>query len=182
MSTLHPPAAFIEALESLRSLRLPAAVTVSEIEAPDHLAPYAAAMRFRVAGLEPIRSASAFLVVLHDPAPQPGWDGTFRLIAHLHAEVEQEMVADPLLGQVAWSWLHSALQRAGAGYHAAAGTTTAVRSQSFGELALRGEEAQVELRASWTPRTAQLTPHAEAVAQLLAFIAGLADPAEALGA
>nr|WP_265087409.1 DUF3000 domain-containing protein [Nanchangia anserum] len=157
-------------------------MSVEEIEAPAHLAPYSAAMRFDSADSQALRPASAFLVVLHHPAYQAGWNGTMRLVAHVHAEVEPEMVADPCLGQVAWQWLHSALNRAGAGYHSAAGTSTAVHSQSFGDLRLRGEQTEIELRASWTPNTSELTPHAHAIAQLLAFLAGIADPAEALGA
>lgn len=182
MSTLPAPAAFIEALESLRTISLPPAVTCDEVEAPPNMAPYAAAIRFAVTGLRSYRPASGFLVILCDPATQPGWKGTFRLIAHVHADVEPEMVADPCVGQVAWQWLHSALERAGAGYHSAAGTTTAVHSRSFGDLRQRGEETQLEVRASWSPNTSELTPHAEAVASLLAFVAGVADPTEALGA
>ncbi len=178
----EPPAAFVEALTSLRTLDLPPGVSVEEIEAPTTLAPYAAAIRFTVDTPATSQPVHALLVVLHDPATQPGWMGTFRLIVHMHATIEEEDINDPLFDQVAWSWLHSALQKSGAGYHSTAGTTTAIRSQSFGDLRLRGEEKQLELRASWTPNTTDLKPHAQAIAQLLAFVAGIVDPAEALGA
>lgn len=174
MTVATAPAAFLEALESLRPLRLPSTINVDEVEAPANIAPFSAAMRFSIAA-EFANPASAFLVVLYDPASQPGWQGPFRLVAHIHGAVEEDLVTDPLAGQVAWSWLHSALFDAGAGYRAVAGTATRVQSQSFGDLAVRGSRSELEVRASWSPVTADLLPHAHAVAHLLAFIAGLTE-------
>ena len=48
-------------------------------------------------------------MLLYDPDGQEGWDGVFRLVAYIRAEVEPEIAADPLLGEVGWSWLSEAL-------------------------------------------------------------------------
>ena len=52
---------------------------------------------------------SGRFVLLYDPAGQDGWAGPFRVIAYLRAELEPEIAADPLIGQVGWSWLTEAL-------------------------------------------------------------------------
>jgi hypothetical protein len=91
------------------------------------------------------------LVLLYDPDGQQGWDGYFRLVAYVRADVEPEMAADPLLGEVGWSWLSEALDMHVPGYAVPSGTVTRVITEGFGakrdELPLTG----FELRASWSP-------------------------------
>jgi hypothetical protein len=91
------------------------------------------------------------LVLLYDPDGQEGWDGVFRLVAYIRAEVEPEIAADPLLGEVGWSWLCEALDTHVPGYAVPSGTVTRVITEGFGakrdELPLTG----FELRASWSP-------------------------------
>jgi Protein of unknown function (DUF3000) len=91
------------------------------------------------------------LVLLFDPDGQEGWDGVFRLVAYVRAEIEPEMAADPLLGEVGWSWLCEALDAHVPGYAVPSGTVTRVITEGFGakqdELPLTG----FELRASWSP-------------------------------
>ena len=55
-------------------------------------------------------------MLLYDPDGQQGWDGFFRLVAYVRADVEPEMAADPLLGEVGWSWLSEALDMHVPGY------------------------------------------------------------------
>ena len=61
------------------------------------------------------------------------------------------MAADPLLGEVGWSWLSEALDAHVPGYAVPSGTVTRVITEGFGakrdELPLTG----FELRASWSP-------------------------------
>ena len=90
-------------------------------------------------------------VLLYDPAGQTGWDGPFRIIAYVRADLEPEIAADPLIGQVGWSWLTEALDARAAGYRQTSGTVTRVVTEGFG--AKQGEPMATgfELRASWSP-------------------------------
>jgi hypothetical protein len=121
-----------------------------DVPAPKRLAPYATAMAATVRRGE-ADVAWGRLVLLYDPDGQQGWDGSFRLVAYVRADVEPEMAADPLLGQVGWSWLSEALDARVPGYAAPSGTVTRVITEGFGakqdEVPLTG----FELRASWSP-------------------------------
>ena len=96
--------------------------------------------------------ADGRLVLLHDPAGHDAWQGTFRLVTLVRAELEPEMAADPLLPEVCWSWLTGALQARGLSYGEPSGTVTRASSHYFGGLAERPAASQIEIRASWTPR------------------------------
>jgi hypothetical protein len=121
-----------------------------DVPAPKRLAPYATAMAATVRRGD-ADVAWGRLVLLYDPDGQQGWDGYFRLVAYVRADVEPEMAADPLLGQVGWSWLSEALDARVPGYTAPSGTVTRVITEGFGakqdEVPLTG----FELRASWSP-------------------------------
>ena len=91
------------------------------------------------------------IILLHDPAGNDAWDGTFRCVAYARAEIDLELVTDPMLAAVGWTWLTEALDAHGAAYAAASGTVTRVASESFGGMADEGGTAQLEIRASWTP-------------------------------
>src|SRR5579859_4914495 len=121
-----------------------------DIPAPKRLAPYATAIAAAVQR-DGADVAWGRLVLLYDPDGQEGWDGVFRLVAYIRAEVEPEIAADPLLGEVGWSWLSEALDAQVPGYVVPSGTVTRVITEGFGsksdELPLTG----FELRASWSP-------------------------------
>ena len=85
-------------------------------------------------------------VLLYDPAGQTGWDGPFRIIAYVRADLEPEIAADPLIGQVGWSWLTEALDARAAGYRQPSGTVTRVVTEGFG--AKQGEPDGDRLRAA----------------------------------
>ena len=125
-------------------------VTFEDVPAPKRLAPYAMAIAATVQRDE-MDVAWGRLVLLYDPDGQPGWGGFFRLVAYVRADVEPEMAADPLLGEVGWSWLSEALDLRVPGYAVPSGTVTRVITEGFGakrdELPLTG----FELRASWSP-------------------------------
>jgi hypothetical protein len=121
-----------------------------DVPAPRTLAPFATAFAAtaRVDGLE---VASGRFVLLYDPAGQRGWAGPLRVIIYIRADLEPEIAADPMLGEVAWSWLTEALDARTSGYAAPSGTVTRVVTEGFGA---KREEPQVtgfELRASWSP-------------------------------
>jgi len=121
-----------------------------DVPAPKRLAPFAAAMAATVRR-DDADVAWGRLVLLYDPDGQQGWDGFFRLVAYVRADVEPEMAADPLLGEVGWSWLSEALDARVPGYAVPSGTVTRVITEGFGakqdEVPLTG----FELRASWSP-------------------------------
>jgi hypothetical protein len=121
-----------------------------DVPAPKRLAPYAAAIAATVQR-DDADVAWGRLVLLYDPDGQQGWDGFYRLVAYIRAEVEPEIAADPLLGEVGWSWLSEALDAHVPGYAVPSGTVTRVITEGFGakrdELPLTG----FELRASWSP-------------------------------
>lgn len=174
------PAPFLEALQSLRGHRFRGEVHLEEIPAPTRIAPFALALNGEV---NPTRDPDHLLghgrfVVLHDPATQPAWHGTFRVIVMAKAAVDPEMGIDPMFGEAGWSWLVDALESAGAGYHHLSGTITRVLSESFGGLELRSNDTEMEVRASWTPNTPDLSPHLTAWVALLSALAGLPPVAE----
>ncbi len=150
-------------------------LVVEEIPAPQRIAPHAVAISADVeVGDDELGNGR--LVLLHDPDGNPAWDGTFRCVTYARASVDREMVADPLLPEVGWSWLTDALARHSAAYHAPSGTVTSVSSESFGSMAEDAPRAEVEIRASWTPTIdsgADLTPHVRAWQDLLCMVAGL---------
>jgi len=121
-----------------------------DVPAPKRLAPYATAIAATVQR-DGTDVAWGRLVLLYDPDGQEGWDGVFRLVAYIRAEVEPEIAADPLLGEVGWSWLSEALDAHVPGYAVPSGTVTRVITEGFGakrdEIPLTG----FELRASWSP-------------------------------
>ncbi len=93
-------------------------------------------------------------VLLYDPAGQTGWAGPFRVIAYVRAELEPEIAADPLIGQVGWSWLTEALDTRTTGYQRISGTVTRVVTEGFGTKQAEPVATGFELRASWSPARA----------------------------
>jgi Protein of unknown function (DUF3000) len=165
------PEPFRQAVRSLRSARVRPEVEIEESPAPQRLAPYAVALSatVRTNGEE---LAHGRLVLLHDPTGHEAWQGTFRLVAYVRAELEPEMVSDPLLPRVAWGWLVESVEAQGLPLAAASGTVTRVESESFGALAGGPVAGQLEIRASWTP-VGDVREHVEAWADVLCAAAGL---------
>jgi hypothetical protein len=150
-------------------------LVVEEIPAPQRIAPFAAAIAADVVVNE-AEIGSGRLVLLHDPAGNAAWQGTFRCVSFARADVDPEMVTDPLLASVGWSWLIDALAAHAADYLAPSGTVTSVSSESFGGMSDEAARAEIEVRASWTPQLAAgagLSPHVAAWAELLCTTAGL---------
>jgi hypothetical protein len=180
------PEEFVQALHALRDTRLRQEVHLTEIPAPARLAPYAVAV---TADIQPAGAdvtadeepASGRFVLLHDPAGQEAWEGTFRVVTLVRACLDPEVGGDPMLCEAAWSWVSEALADAGAAHHALGGTVTRVMSQSFGALAERPAEVEVEIRASWTPE-GDLGPHLRAWSTIICTGAGLPPLPEGVSA
>lgn len=148
---------------------------VEDIPAPQRIAPFSSAITadVMVSGED---VGSGRLVLLHDPAGNAAWQGTFRLVTFARADIDPEMVTDPMLAGVGWSWLTDALANHGADYCAPSGTVTSVSSESFGGMVEEDPRAEIEVRASWTAvldEGASLIPHLAAWAELLCNAAGL---------
>jgi hypothetical protein len=117
------------------------------------------------------------IILLHDPAGNDAWEGTYRCIVYARADIDPELVSDPMLAAVGWSWLTEALDAHGASYVAASGTVTSVATESFGGMADEEATAQLEIRASWTPalvdEALDMRPHVEAWGELMCTAVGL---------
>lgn len=166
------PEEFRTAVAALRSMCPRPEVTLEPIRAPQRLAPWAFAVRAETTGPGDVL-ASGRLVLLHDPRGQEGWDGAFRVVVYLRAELDVELAGDPALAAVGWSWLTDALEASGAGWTALGGTVTATASTRFGDIGGPSRDDDVELRASWSPTSTELRAHGEAFSQTLSSFAGL---------
>lgn len=159
-------ATFARALEQLRKVSLRPEVSIEEAPAPQRLAPHAVALTGDVT-VDGDDMATGRFVLLHDPAGHEAWAGTWRVVTFVRAELETDLAAEPMLAEVSWAWLTEALESQGARAQVLGGTVTRVASQSFGTMAERAHEAEVEVRASWTP--VWDGPHPEVSAHLLAW-------------
>ncbi len=178
------PAPFAAALASLRAQRPRPEVRLAEIPGPTRIAPFSVALEGEVLDARPGPDrpgpgedagevATGRFVVLHDPAGQETWRGTFRVVTLVRATLEPELAADPLLAEVAWSWVTEALEAASVEQVALGGTVTRVLSQSFGALAGTPDAVDLELRASWTPTGTDLGAHLAVWADLMSTAGGL---------
>jgi hypothetical protein len=154
-------------------------VLLEPMPAPQRIAPYAAAVSADVT-VDDVDVATGRIILLHDPSGNDAWEGTFRCVAYVRAEIEVDLVTDAMLSAVGWSWLTEALAAHGAEHVAASGTVTRVATESFGGMSEEQGTAQIEIRASWTPvhpdgaeRTPDTTPHVEAWGELMCTAAGL---------
>ncbi len=172
------PAEFRAAVASMRSAAVRPEVFCEEMPAPQRIAPYSSALSADVT-VDDVDLGTGRLILLHDPAGNDAWNGTFRCVAYARAEIDPELIADPMLAAVGWSWLSEALDAHGAAYAEMSGTVTSVATESFGGMSDEEGTAQIEVRASWTPIAKDeslpldVGPHVEAWAELLCTSAGL---------
>ena len=178
------PLAFRRAVDALEALSPRPEITLRDMRPPQRLAPWSSAWTAEVVPAGPAPAAvddgedadvlvTGRLVLLHDPEGQEAWDGTLRLVTFVRAELDPEHANDPLLAEVAWSWLTGALEESEAAFTALGGTVTQTSSVRFGDISGPGHVTDLELRASWTPREEEPTAHGEAFLAVLATAAGL---------
>jgi hypothetical protein len=168
----HPPI-FRAAVASLTGTRVRREVRVEPLRPPQRLAPWSYAISADVRNAGGDELATGRLVLLHDPDGIEAWDGVLRLVAFASAELDSQMGTDEMLPAVGWSWLIGALDERGAAYRAAGGTVTQTTSTRFGDLAGPSTAIAMELRASWTADTEDMSPHLSAFVDTLCLAAGL---------
>ena len=175
------PPEFQAAVASMHAARLRPEVFCEEMPAPQRIAPFSAALSADVT-VDDTDVGTGRIILLHDPAGNDAWEGTFRCVAYARAEIDLELITDPMLAAVGWSWLTEALNAHGATYAAASGTVTRVATESFGGMSDEDGTAQIEIRASWTPclppdaepdTMLDVGPHVEAWGELLCTAVGL---------
>ena len=161
------------ALDSLQSPTLRPEFSLEEVPAPQRLAPHSIALAVEAVDGDDEDLAVGRFIVLHDPEGQDTWDGEFRVVSFVRAPIESDVVTDDLFDEVAWSWLTDALTDAGAQFHNASGTVTRTVSRSFAGLEDRSTETDLEIRASWSPDTEDLSLHLKAWLALVEKSSGL---------
>ncbi|MDJ0344671.1 DUF3000 domain-containing protein [Streptomyces sp. H10-C2] len=175
------PLPFQRAVDALSSARVRPEVEIDTTTPPKRLASYAYALEATVV-VDGDELADGRLILLHEPAGHEAWNGTFRLVTLVRADLEPEMATDPLLPEVSWSWLTGALEARSAGYTEPSGTVSRSSSHFFGGIAERPDSTAIEIRASWTPSEGtggvpDVAAHLAAWCDLLCSCAGL-PPAE----
>jgi len=181
--------AFERLIDQLRTFTPRAEVSLIEVPAPQKLATFAFAFSADVSnGLladEENEIANGRFVLLHEPGGQATWDGEFRCVTFVSADLDPVMQEDPLLPEVGWSWFLESLEKNQCVFNAHSGTVTRVSSASFGKLSPRKDEAEVEIRASWTPiitEPLELIKHIESWCNLISEVAGLPPVPEGVSA
>ncbi|CAM3168749.1 DUF3000 domain-containing protein [Prescottella defluvii] len=179
----NEPAQFRAAVDAMNSAEVHPDIELGPIRPPQRLAPFSYALGAEVRHPDTgattehavFSEGDAFgrLILLHDPDGDEAWNGTMRLVAYIQADLEPALAADPLLPEVAWSWLVDALEDKADEILALGGTVTATSSVRYGDIAGPPRAHQLELRASWTATSTALASHVEAFCEVLASAAGL---------
>ncbi len=174
------PAPFREAVAAMNTVSVRPEIELGPIRPPQRLAPYSYALGAEVKHpdleIVPERSeGDAFgrLILLYDPDGADAWEGTLRLVAYIQADLDASEAVDPMLPEVAWSWLNDALESRLQHVTALGGTVTATTSVRYGDISGPPRANQLELRASWTATTPDLGVHVEAFCEVLEHAAGL---------
>lgn len=171
---------FEQLIESLRTFTPRDEIILEEVPAPQKLATHSFAFTADISngaiGDDEAEVASGRFVLLHEPGGQDTWEGDFRCVTFMRADVDTEMQEDPLLPEVGWNWLLDSLAATGAEFSAPSGTVTRVSSASFGKLSPRNSDSEIEIRASWSPVINQIDDiflHVQAWCNLMTEVAGL---------
>lgn len=170
---------FEAALARLSSIEPRPEFVLQEAPAPQRLAPCTVAMTAEMADPESDLVSGRF-VLLHDPDGVDEWDGSFRAVVFVRAELEGDLREDELLHDVGWSWVTEALDVRHCSVTQVGGTVTRTTGRSFGTMTDRPADGFVEIRASWTPReddtgalVDDIADHAGAWLDLMAHAAGM---------
>jgi hypothetical protein len=181
--------AFDKLIDHLRSITPRSEIILEEVPAPQKLAAYSFAFSADVSNglLDDAEDelASGRFVLLHEPGGQDTWEGEFRCVTFVRADVDPVMQEDPLLPEVGWSWFLESITNSGCKFNAPSGTVTRVSSASFGKLSPRHDESEMEIRASWSPIVEDprdLIKHIEGWCNLIAEVSGLQPVPEGVSA
>jgi hypothetical protein len=96
-----PPQEFQQAVASLRAVRPRPELLLAPLNAPPRLAPFTWAFSVEAVtdpdlpdGDTSEPDTSGRLILLHDPAGQDAWEGTFRLVCFVQARLDPEQLGD----------------------------------------------------------------------------------------
>lgn len=181
------PTVFSDAVATMDAAVVRSEIELSPIPPPQRLAPYSYALGAEVRQPEADpntdmvtqytedldKEAFGRLILLYDPDGSDAWDGTMRLVAYIQADIDSHEAVDPLLPEVAWSWLVEALESRTEHVTALGGTVTSTTSVRYGDISGPPRAHQLELRASWTATTPELGVHVQAFCDVLEHAAGL---------
>ena len=180
---------FERLIDHLRTVTPRAELTLTEVPAPQKLATFSFAFSVDVSngllGDQEDEIANGRFVLLHEPGGQATWDGEFRCVTFVSADVDPIMQEDPLLPEVGWSWFLESLESNDCAYNNPSGTVTRVSSASFGKLSPRSNEAEIEIRASWSPiveNPKDIINHIMSWCNLISEVAGLLPVPEGVSA
>lgn len=183
-STGAIPDLFARAIASAEEAEFRTELEVSTIRSPEGIAPFSKAWSATVTpqARDEGDQGTSRLVLLYDPSTPDAWSGAWRIVCFAKAPLDQQMSEDPLLPDVAWSWLTDALTSHGARFDRAAGTASTITSTGLGEMASEVKGAEIELRASWSPLTEDIRDHLEAWAEFVCMLAGFPPTADGVAA
>lgn len=178
--TSAEPTPFREAVAAMNAVTVRPEIELGPIRPPQRLAPYSYALGAEIKhpdvdAVPEMSEGDAFgrLILLYDPEGSDAWDGTIRLVAYIQADLDSHEAIDPLLPEVAWSWLAEALEARTKHMTALGGTVTATTSVRYGDISGPPRAHQLELRASWTATDPDVGSHVEAFCDVLEHAAGL---------
>ncbi|CAM3073199.1 hypothetical protein BST27_17195 [Mycobacterium intermedium] len=178
--TSAEPTPFREAVAAMNAVTVRPEIELGPIRPPQRLAPYSYALGAEIKHpdqdtVPELSDGDAFgrLILLYDPEGSDAWDGTIRLVAYVQADLDSHEAVDPLLPEVAWSWLVEALDARTNHMTALGGTVTATTSVRYGDISGPPRAHQLELRASWTATEPDVGSHVEAFCDVLEHAAGL---------
>src|SRR6202048_3907444 len=178
--TSAEPAQFQAAVAAMNTVEVRPEIELGPIRPPQRLAPVSYALGAEVrhpdTAIVPGRAegdAVGGLILLHDPDGAEAWDGTIRLVAYIQADLDPSEAVDPLLPEVAWSWLVDALGWRTHHVTPLVGPVTATTSVRYGDISGPPRAHQLEQRASWTATTPEVGVHVEAFCDVLEHAAGL---------
>ena len=176
-------------IDQLRTVTPRAELTLTEVPAPQKLATFSFAFSVDVSngllGDQEDEIANGRFVLLHEPGGQATWEGEFRCVTFVSADVDPIMQEDPLLPEVGWSWFLESLESNDCAYNNPSGTVTRVSSASFGKLSPRSNETEIEIRASWSPIVEdpkEIISHIVSWCNLISEVAGLSPVPEGVSA
>lgn len=173
---------FEEFCAQARAWKVRSEIELNEVPAPQRLAPHAFALSADVE-VNGDDVATGRFVILHDPDGQDAWAGNFRCVTFVRSAIEVELQSDPMLAEVAWSWVLESLERSEAKFTIPSGTVTRAASASFGQLSESEDSSEIEIRASWTPDgTEPLIKQVAGWINLIESVSGLTPIADGVSA
>ena len=176
------PPEFVAAVATMRAARLRPEIHCEEMPAPQRIAPFAAALSADVT-VDGEEIGTGRIILLHDPLGNDAWDGEFRCVAYARAEIDVELITDPMLAGGRLDLAHRRPRRARRDLPHGVG-----HSDTRGDGELRGDGRGQRRRTAGDPRLVDagrpvaaselgadldIGPHVEAWGELLCTAVGL---------